>query len=72
MLESLSGSVVWWWSYTCTLINGYAVYAHGCSLSVTCQVAMVKTLTTSSNVSMYMYQGSGFVTEFSLVNAQSH
>ena len=31
--ESLSGSVVWWWSYTCT--NLYAVYGLGSSLSVT-------------------------------------
>ena len=61
MPDTLSGSGVWWWSYTCTLIfiyirfwdlvvelhmhtNMYAVYACGCSLSVTCQVAMVNTI----------------------------
>ena len=38
MPESLH-SVVWWWSYMHT--NVYAVHACGCSLSVTCQVAMV-------------------------------
>ena len=41
MPESLSGSVVWWLSYV--HINVYAMYACGCSLSVTCQVAMVDT-----------------------------
>ena len=39
MPESLSGSVVWWW-WSHMHTNVYAVYACGCSLSVTCQVAM--------------------------------
>ena len=37
MPDSLSGSVVWWWS---TNVN--SVYAYGCSFSAACQVAMVK------------------------------
>ena len=42
MPETLSGSAVWWWSYMHT--NVYAVYTRGCSLSVTCEVAMVNTI----------------------------
>ena len=39
MPESLSGSVVGWWSYTCTRV--YAVYACACH-SVKCPVTMVE------------------------------
>ena len=44
LLERLSGFVVWW----CVQhmhTNVYAVYACGCPLSVTCQVAMVNATT---------------------------
>ena len=46
MLASLSGSVVWWWSSN--------VYACGCLLSVTCQVAMVNSYGTLKELCPYI------------------